>query len=106
MAHREYVDSQGVAWQVWEVIPQSVERRKLRERRTAPRDSGDRRQRHEARLRMSDGDSDGWLVFESRDQKKRLRPIPKGWCLASVTELESISARADRASRPTPRLIE
>lgn len=106
MAHREYVDSQGVAWQVWEVIPQSVERRKLRERSTAPRDSSDRRQRHEARLRMSDGDSDGWLVFESRDPKKRLRPIPKGWCLASDTELESMCARANRASRPTPRLIE
>lgn len=106
MAHREYVDSQGAAWQVWEVIPQSVERRKLRERRIAPRDAHDRRQRHEARLRLSDGEIDGWLVFECHDQKKRLRPIPTDWHRASVTELESICARAERASRPSRRLVE
>lgn len=106
MAHREYVDSEGVAWQVWEVIPQSVERRKLRERRIAPRDVHDRRQRHEARLRLSDGEVDGWLVFECHDQKKRLRPIPMEWHRASVTELESICARAERASRPSRRLVE
>ena len=65
MAHREYVDSHGLRWQAWEVIPMSSERRKLRERRFAPRDSNDRRKRHEARLRPSDGESDGWLVFDS-----------------------------------------
>jgi hypothetical protein len=106
MATRDYTDSDGVAWQVWEVIPQSVERRKLRERRIAPRDINDRRKRHEVRLRVSDGDADGWLVFESFDVKKRLRPIPKGWHLASTVELESMCARADRASRSSRRLIE
>lgn len=105
MAHRDFVDSDGVTWQVWEVIPQSVERRRLRERRVAPRDAYDRRLRHEARLRLSDG-TDGWLVFESRAQKRRLRPIPQAWHLASPVELESMCARADQASRKTPRLIE
>ena len=106
MAHREYRDSEGVAWQVWEVIPQSSERRKLRERRMAPRDALERRKRHEARLRLSNGESDGWIVFESHDQKKRLRPIPKDWNNASVTELESMCVRAERASRPSRRLVE
>ena len=106
MAHREYLDSHGLKWQVWEVIPMSSERRKLRERRFAPRDSNDRRKRHEARLRLSDGESDGWLVFESVDGKRRLRPIPKEWHRASVEELESMCARAERASRPSRRLIE
>jgi hypothetical protein len=106
MAHRDFVDSNGLAWEVWEVIPQSVERRRLRDRRAAPRDNHDRRLRHELRLRISGGDADGWLVFESRTQKKRLRPIPQGWHLASPVELESMCARADRASRVTPRLIE
>lgn len=106
MAFREYLDSDGVAWQVWEVIPQSVERRKLRERRETPRDAHDRRIRHELRLRTSDGDADGWLVFESDSIKKRLRPIPKGWHLASPTELESMCVRAERASRTSRRLIE
>ena len=106
MAHRVYRDSEGVDWQVWEVIPQSVERRRLRERRVAPRDAADRRKRHEARLRLSDGESDGWIVFESSSQKKRLRPIPSGWFSASETELESMCARAERASRPSRRLVE
>ncbi|MEP6990879.1 MAG: hypothetical protein ABJA80_08130 [bacterium] len=106
MAHREFVASNGVAWQVWEVIPQSVDRRRLRERRIAPRDEQDRRKRHEARLRPSDGDTDGWLVFESYDQKRRLRPIPRQWARASDEELESMCARAARASRPSRRLIE
>ena len=106
MAHREFHDSTGVAWQAWEVIPQSVERRKLRERRAVPREAGERRRRHEVRLRPSDGDTDGWIVFESHDQKKRLRPIPQDWHMASVTELESMCARAERASRPSRRLIE
>ena len=106
MAHREYVDSHGLAWQVWEVIPMSSERRKLRERRLAPRDANDRRKRHEARLRPSDGETDGWLVFESVDGKRRLRPIPREWHLGSPEELESMCARAERASRPSRRLIE
>jgi hypothetical protein len=106
MAHREYTDSEGVTWQAWEVIPQSVERRKLRERRVAPRDEHDRRLRHEVRLRTSKGDADGWLVFEAPSVKKRLRPIPTGWHLASTAELESMCARAERAHRTSRRLIE
>jgi hypothetical protein len=105
MAHRDYTDSEGVSWQVWEVIPQSVERRKLRERRVADRDELDRRKRHEVRLRPADG-ADGWLVFESFDMKKRLRPIPKDWYKASPVELESMCARAQRAARTSRRLIE
>lgn len=106
MAVRDYTDSEGVSWQVWEVIPQSVERRKLRERRVADRDEHDRRKRHEVRLRPAAGDVDGWLVFESFDMKKRLRPIPKDWYLASAVELESMCARAERAARTSRRLIE
>ena len=106
MAHREYLDSEGVSWQVWEVIPQSFERRKVREWRVATRDAQDRRNRHEVRLRTAEGDTNGWLVFESRDQKRRLRPIPQSWHLASPVELESMCARADLAPRVSRRLIE
>jgi len=106
MAVRDYTDSDGISWQVWEVIPQSVERRKLRERRVANRDELNRRKRHEVRLRPAGGDVDGWLVFESFDVKKRLRPIPKDWYLASPVELESMCARAERAARTSRRLIE
>jgi hypothetical protein len=106
MAHREFDDGNGVHWQVWEVIPQSVERRALRERRIAPRDARERRKRHEVRLRVSNGAVPGWLVFESDHMKRRLRPIPHAWFDVSDSELESMCARAELAARPTPRLIE
>ena len=106
MAHREFDDSEGVHWQVWEVIPQSVERRALRERRLSPRAAHERRKRHEVRLRVGNGTVPGWLVFESDRVKRRLRPIPHAWFDSSDTELESMCARAELAARRTPRLIE
>ena len=106
MAHREFDDSHAVHWQVWEVIPQSVERRALRERRIAFRDARERRKRHEVRLRVSNGAVPGWLVFESDHMKRRLRPIPHAWFEASDIELESMCSHAERAARRTPRLIE
>lgn len=108
MAHREFIDSDGVRWEVWEVIPQSVDRRKLRERRAVARDSADRRQRsrHEQRLRTAHGSAEGWLVFESYQHKRRLRPIPDGWDRADEVELTALCRRAKRASGVPRRLIE
>ena len=106
MAFREFVDTLGTEWHVWEVVPQSVERRRQPERRTVVRSAKDRRTRRQARVGMSEADARGWLVFESRTLKKRLRPTPLDWDRASVTELESMCARAERASRRTQRLIE
>lgn len=106
MAHREYRDSHGLEWQVWEVIPHAAERRKARILGSVPRRGPERRVRNEVRLSSHIAESDRWLVFESRDQKRRLRPVPADWHLASADELESMCARADHALRPTPRLIE
>jgi hypothetical protein len=105
MAYREYVDSERVCWRVWEVIPQSVERRRLRHRRVVER-GGDRRHRHETRLALSNGDAGGWLVFESATEKRRLRPIPVGWFETPDDALATLGMRAVPAGRPSRRLIE
>jgi hypothetical protein len=105
MAYREYIDSERVSWRVWEVIPQSVERRRLRRRRVVER-GGDRRHRHETRLALSNGDAGGWLVFESAVEKRRLRPIPVGWFETPDDALATLGVRAAPAGRPSRRLIE
>jgi hypothetical protein len=105
MAYREYTDSERVFWRVWEVIPQSVERRRLRDRRLAER-GDDRRHHHETRLALSNGDANGWLVFESATEKRRLRPIPAGWFDTPDDALASLGTHAAAAGRPSRRLIE
>ena len=37
MAHREFVDDEGVDWQAWEVIPSTAERRTSGERGVSAR---------------------------------------------------------------------
>jgi hypothetical protein len=106
MAYREFVDEQGVQWQAWEVVPTSAERRNSGERRFGVRNQRDRRRRSEPRIRMTDGLADGWLVFESPREKRRLRPIPEDWAQRTDHELERLCDTAESAPRTTPRLIE
>ena len=97
MAHREFTDSDGTAWQAWEVIPSSAERRKAGERRFGHRDVSERRTRHEPRVRFDAGLAEGWLVFECAAGKRRLHPIPAGWSTLSDAELAAL-ARSARAT--------
>ncbi len=102
MAHREFIDTDGVEWQAWEVIPSAGERRGSGERRFGARDRGDRRVRQETPVKMEDGLANGWLVFESANEKRRLHPIPAGWSTLSAAGLAEL-ARSAEAARPSPR---
>lgn len=106
MAHREFVDENGVAWQAWEVIPSMAERRTSGERRFGARAAVERRTRQMPRVRMEDGLAAGWLVFECASEKRRLHPIPPRWSELSDPGLVSLAHSADPAARTTPRLIE
>jgi hypothetical protein len=78
MSIREFVDSKGVTWRVW---------------RTSPR-SG---YVYTERLR------DGWLTFESVQQRRRLAPVPAGWADATPDRLDLMCRAAEpvrRRSRP------
>ena len=106
MAQREFVDSDGVRWLVWAVMPSLADRRELSDRRHDPRSKRERRTRRELRVRMEPGLAKGWLVFESAHEKRRLHPIPESWASLDDASLSSLM----RDARPVPharrRLIE
>lgn len=105
MALREFVDAHGVLWQVWEVLPMTADRRRGRERRSRPRRTRERRLRHDAAAVHALHRSAGWLTFESKHEKRRLRPIPEGWPSQSDEDLQQLLDDAEPAPR-TNRLIE
>jgi len=106
MAHREFTDTNGVRWQAWEVIPTTAERRDARERHEGALQTEERRTRRQLRVRMDGGLAQGWLVFESAAEKRRLRPIPPGWTEQTDEELARLCGTAEMAPRPTRRLVE
>lgn len=60
MAVRDFVDLKGVKWRVWPVTPYSIKPK------TAVEDYlGDY--------------GDGWLVFESNTERRRLASYPENW---------------------------
>lgn len=80
MALREFADERGRLWQVCDVLPTYIERRSGTDRRTRPRaNSLERRQRRQHRMVVAPRFRSGWLVFETRSERRRLGPIPPGW---------------------------
>lgn len=59
MAHREFRDAAGVRWEVWDVVPGAVTGTPL----VAPREDL----------------AEGWLVFRSATERRRLFQRPLGW---------------------------
>lgn len=108
MSLKNFRDSTGNEWRVWDVVPygaRSSERRQT-DRRVAQ--SGaytgpERRTGRERRIRtatlMTPGLEAGWLCFENQVDKRRLTPIPTGWDQADQTELEDLLERARSVSR-------
>ena len=76
---RGFIDSTGVEWKVWEVLPSRTENSSdvfsLSSLQATPF-------------------ANGWLCFESHDQKRRLAPIPSGWDSQEPTVLEQLCAQA------------
>lgn len=106
MAHREFVDPDGVHWQVWAVVPSSADRRETSDRRADPRSKRERRTRRELRVKMDAGLAKGWLVFESAHEKRRLHPIPERWATLGDDELATLLRDAAPAPHGSRRLIE
>jgi hypothetical protein len=70
MPIREFTDSAGVAWRVWDTVPwpKAV---------------------YDERLKA------GWLTFQSGTIRKRLAPIPRGWEEATPERLDLMCRNAD-----------
>jgi hypothetical protein len=62
MAARSFSAPDGRVWQAWKVDP--------REHADWPA---------RARLQLPETMAEGWLCFESAEEKRRLRPVPPSW---------------------------
>lgn len=83
MPVREFTDSRGVEWRVWDVTPAHMH-------------PATRAEDFMANLQ------DGWLVFESDEEKRRLEaPYPANWTAFSIHQLEELWARATPVVRRT-----
>ena len=79
MSVRDFSDSAGRQWRVWDVTPESIHPQTKAEDYLAECFQG------------------GWLVFETPDgsAKRRLCPLPFGWEHRSDSDLEALMARAE-----------
>jgi hypothetical protein len=81
MAVREFTDSRGVDWRAWDVTPAHMH----------PVTRGED---YMANLQ------DGWLVFESGREKRRLEaPYPANWNTLPIPDLEELCRRASPVRR-------
>jgi hypothetical protein len=74
MALRNFTDSQGHTWRVWNVVPQYA-------------------MNHDEE-QMTPGLQGGWLCFENSGEKRRLSPIPADWENAGNEALEQYLLQA------------
>jgi hypothetical protein len=76
MASREFTDSDGVVWHVWDVTPEHLHPATKREEFMEPW-------------------AGGWLAFESTSEKRRLQaPYPSRWMEYDLAKLEMLCRAA------------
>jgi len=81
LAIREYTDSRRIEWRVWDVTPSQMH--------PLARDEQFLEEMH-----------DGWLVFESAREKRRLNaPYPRSWIAFEIPELEELCRKASPVLR-------
>jgi hypothetical protein len=99
MPIRSFRATDGVPWQVWNVLPgrRDAERRIGYDRRSPEpvfRYTGPERRVSEDRRRpagfLSPHLATGWLTFECPTEKRRLAPIPQHWEQLDDAELERL----------------
>lgn len=90
---REFTDTAGTKWRVFDVNPSVV----ASELGT---DVG------RVQSFPSKAHADGWLCFESATEKRRLAPIPPEWEICDLEKLEAFCERAGFVSRTTPTRID
>ncbi|HYD51776.1 MAG TPA: hypothetical protein VEA99_04075 [Gemmatimonadaceae bacterium] len=104
MAHREFTDEQGIRWEVWDVHPTHVERR--RDGIVQLGSATERRhQRSGPRMQVRQEFANGWLAFQCRGERRRLAPVPPDWAELDERELASLCSRATPIGSPR-RLVE
>lgn len=98
MAHREFRDENGGIWQVWDVIPSSLEGLNA-ERQGSLTGESDSRPRRAAKFTLPVQLRGGWLAFQSQVESRRLAPIPNDWTTLPDSELAVLVRTAPPARR-------
>jgi hypothetical protein len=109
MPYRTFIDTAGIEWQVWDVVPRLSERRsgETTDRRVdiVPISFADRRAQHrrvtQSRKAFLRGTyAQGWLCFDSNREKRRLTPIPTDWTTCSEELLDVYARHAQSVPAP------
>jgi hypothetical protein len=90
MSHRQFTDSTGRIWDVWDVHPTVAANSLAIYRHTEAAEARDPRKAVAPSL------ADGWLCFEHVAERRRLAPIPPGWTELPTPELERLRDAAVR----------
>lgn len=96
MTHRKIKDGDGQSWDVWEVYPSVVEQRMSGEHPAALPGETATKDRREVRLLVPSALQQGWLAFQSGEERRRLAPIPHNWTALADAALVELLGRADR----------
>jgi hypothetical protein len=101
MAHKQFIDSKGTEWFVFDVTPRADERRSYDRRRDNRAQTPDDRRSEDRRVAVSGQRpprlTKGWLCFEREGERRRLQPIPDGWTGLTDAELEELVESASVA---------
>ncbi|MEJ7810879.1 MAG: hypothetical protein WKG32_10765 [Gemmatimonadaceae bacterium] len=129
MALREFTDTAGRTWQVWDTVPETAHEEQIFRQSTRLQADAERRATDDEpgaavlpNRRFGPGREGGWLTFMTStsggEDKRRLSPIPPGWADATEAELVAYMAQAEpvhlgeRAARllathePTPEALD
>ena len=96
MTHRKIKDGVGRRWDVWEVYPSAVEQRMSGEYPAVNAGKPSQPGKREMRIRVPSALQEGWLAFQSGNERRRLAPIPENWVALDEEALIRLLARADR----------
>ncbi len=97
MPLREFADSTGRTWQVWDTFPKGVGHIGLGESEFS-RFVANMAKREGSELRTVRAQYiGGWLTFKCDNERRRLAPIPDGWDRAAEAALRIYLNRADEA---------
>jgi hypothetical protein len=114
VSYRTFLDSRGTRWEVWLITPTAAERRRVDRRASAGGSADyqgtlDRRRTPERRrapfhrtATVASEYSNGWLCFESEEEKRRLAPVPPGWEEAGPDRLSTWLQAAKRVVKCGP----
>lgn len=92
---REFTDPRGTKWRVFDVYPTGASASILDEIE----------ERGRVLAFPSRDHAEGWLCFESADEKRRLTPIPPEWEICDPARLNDFCGQAGFVSRTPPRGI-